>query len=98
MKQLTLTLDDATYQSAERQAQKAGKALTTVMLEWLGRFSAPTGEASPQAETTSNEQKRQKALEALRRLSARGGIGGVKDPAAWQREQRADRSLPGRES
>ena len=40
MKQLTLTLDDRTFASAEQQAQKAGKPLTTMVLEWLKRLSA----------------------------------------------------------
>ena len=40
MKQLTLTLDDATFDSAERQAQRAGKPLTTMVLEWLKRLSS----------------------------------------------------------
>lgn len=40
MKQLTLTLDDATFASAEQQAQKAGKSLTTMVLEWLKRMSS----------------------------------------------------------
>jgi hypothetical protein len=34
---------------------------------------------------------------ALDRIAARGGMTGIKDPSAWQREQRADRPLPGRE-
>ena len=40
MKHLTLTLDDDTFASAEQQAQKAGKPLTTMVLEWLKRFSS----------------------------------------------------------
>jgi hypothetical protein len=44
MKQLTVTLDDATFRSAELQAQKVGKSLTVVMLEWLKGFSSSGGE------------------------------------------------------
>ena len=40
MKQLTLTLDDATFHSAEVQARKAGKPLTAVVVEWVRRFSS----------------------------------------------------------
>ena len=40
MKQLTLTLDDATFASAESQARKAGKPLTTIVVAWLTNFSS----------------------------------------------------------
>ena len=40
MKQLTLTLDDATFASAESQAKKAGKPLTSFVITWLKSFSA----------------------------------------------------------
>jgi hypothetical protein len=40
MKQLTLTLDDATFASAESQARKAGKPLTTLVTAWLKSFSS----------------------------------------------------------
>lgn len=40
MKQLTVNLDDATFASAEQQARKAGKPLTTMVLEWLKRLSS----------------------------------------------------------
>lgn len=33
---------------------------------------------------------------ALEELAARGGIAGIGDPLAWQREQRSERDLPGR--
>ena len=40
MKQITLTLDDATFASADQQAQKADKPLTTMVLDWLKRLSS----------------------------------------------------------
>jgi hypothetical protein len=40
---------------------------------------------------------RQRMLAALEELAARGGLAGIADPLAWEREQRADRDLPGRE-
>ena len=46
---------------------------------------------------SDDEQRRTKGLAALNRIAARGGIAGIDDPLAWQREQRADRPLPGRE-
>lgn len=38
------------------------------------------------------------ALAALNRIASRGGIAGIEDAAAWQHEQRADRTLPGRDA
>ena len=43
-------------------------------------------------------ERRERALAALRRLAARGGIRSIPDPVTWQREQRKDRPLPGRET
>ena len=34
----------------------------------------------------------------LERIAARGGVASIPDPLAWEREQRQDRHLPGRES
>jgi len=42
-------------------------------------------------------ERRERALAALERIAARGGIRSIPDPVAWQREQRKDRPLPGRE-
>ena len=39
MKQLTLTLEDDTFDSAEQKAQKAGQSLPVVVMEFLRRFS-----------------------------------------------------------
>lgn len=46
---------------------------------------------------TDDEQRRARGRAALDRIAARGGIAGISDPVAWQREQRTDRPLPGRE-
>jgi hypothetical protein len=37
------------------------------------------------------------AVSALEELARAGGIASIPDPAAWQREIREDRPLPGRE-
>ncbi|HEU4885692.1 MAG TPA: hypothetical protein VFT45_25885, partial [Longimicrobium sp.] len=51
--------------------------------------------------STGNEQarraQRQIAVAALAELAAAGGIASIPDPAAWEREVRQDRPLPGRE-
>ena len=44
-----------------------------------------------------NEDERQaEIIKTLGELAAQGGIMGIPDPAAWQREIREDRDLPGR--
>lgn len=52
------------------------------------------GEA--QAGAPDRERGRRMA-EALRQLAASGGPRAPEDPLAWQREQRRERPLPGRE-
>ena len=42
-------------------------------------------------------KRQQKAVEILQRLAASGGIMPGIDPLEWQREERKDRPLPGRE-
>ena len=54
-------------------------------------------EATHATAQADDEHRRQLALAALNRIASRGGIAGIEDPVAWQREQRADRPLPGRE-
>jgi len=39
MKQLTIEMDDLTFQSAESLAQKAGKPLSAMLLDLLQRFT-----------------------------------------------------------
>lgn len=43
-----------------------------------------------------SEERQRKALAALEKIAAHGGLG-IPDPVAWQREIRKDRPLPGRE-
>jgi len=40
MKQLTLEIDDATFQAAESVARKSGQSLTSLLLGWLKRVSS----------------------------------------------------------
>ncbi|HBJ86800.1 MAG TPA: hypothetical protein DDZ88_23675 [Verrucomicrobiales bacterium] len=46
---------------------------------------------------TNGADKNSRAVAALNRIAARGGIAGIGDAEAWQREQRTDRPLPGRD-
>lgn len=43
------------------------------------------------------ESRGRRMADALARLAARGGPVSIDDPSAWQREQREERPLPGRE-
>ena len=56
-----------------------------------------TVEAVSAGETAARQANWQEAMDALRRIATRGGIRSIPDPAAWQREIRKDRPLPGRE-
>ena len=47
--------------------------------------------------STPKESDGQKMAEALREIAARGGLSELGDPSEWQRQQRQDRPLPGRE-
>ncbi len=72
-------------------------------IEWVG-------EAPPSAATDSkvrvlvallpepdDAERGRRMAEALERLAARGGVAGIPDPLAWEREMRKDRPLPGRD-
>jgi hypothetical protein len=69
MKQLTLTLDDSTFHAAELQAQKTGKSLPALLLEFLGRFSA-AGESDFERLAREEEALRVKLRQQGRQFSA----------------------------
>ena len=47
--------------------------------------------------TETSGQRGREMARALETLAKAGGLSGISDPAAWQREVRQDRSLPRRE-
>jgi hypothetical protein len=49
------------------------------------------------APPTSSADRGKRMAAALEEVAARGGLTGIADPLAWEREQRTDRALPGRE-
>jgi hypothetical protein len=74
-------------------------------VEWIDAPPYPDGptqveitllKPEPESEEVRRAQ-RQLAVEALMELAAAGGISSIPDPAAWQREIRQDRPLPGRD-
>ena len=44
----------------------------------------------------SEPDRRTKIIQALEELASQGGIQGIPDPVAWQKNARQDRELPGR--
>lgn len=54
-------------------------------------------EAAEKDEAVNEPRRRAAGKEALSRIAERGGIVGIADPVSWQREQRADRPLAGRD-
>jgi hypothetical protein len=74
-------------------------------VEWIDTPPDPEGPTpvsitlhipQPQSDEERRAQ-RQLAVDALNELAAAGGIASIPDPAAWEREIRQDRPLPGRE-
>lgn len=45
----------------------------------------------------SEDQRKRRLAEAIRKLQALSPFSGIPDPVAWQREIRKDRPLPGRD-
>ena len=63
--------------------------------ELLGKKVRVTAQVEAAEDTPGVDP--QAGWDGLGRIASRGGIAGIEDPAAWQREIRRDRSLPGRE-
>jgi len=64
----------------------------------IGLLDLAESNPTPLADEVDDLRKREQAMAALDRIAARGRIKGISDPVEWQREQRADRLLSGRES
>lgn len=70
-------------------------------IEWIdgspgpGRLEVRVSLLSP---SPGHARRRESAIAALERLASLGGIGGIDDPAGWQRQLRDERPLPGRSS
>lgn len=66
------------------------------LLEFINKSFPETAEETPEPEMSPAE-RRQKIVEIMGRLAERGGIMPGVDILEWQREERKDRPLPGRE-
>jgi hypothetical protein len=74
--------------------------LTGNRLDWIDpppALQGPTLVEITILHPETEEERRQFAVDALTELAEAGGIKSIPDPAAWQREIRRDRPLPGRE-
>ena len=74
-------------------------------VEWLGDAPATNGGvpvhvtvlSETSAPDSELEGRRRRVREALDALASGSAFAEIRDPVAWQREIRKDRSLPGRE-
>ena len=66
------------------------------LLEFINKSFPETAEETPEPEMSPAE-RRQKIVEIMGRLAERGGVMPGVDLVEWQREERKDRPLPGRE-
>ena len=73
--------------TGDRPAEQKGRLVRVVFDD--------ESEQDPIIHRPTPEQKRE-AYAAIERLRTQGGIKSIPDPAAWQREIRKDRPLPGR--
>lgn len=70
-------------------------------IRWIDRPPVLSGEVEVRVTLVESgagaASRRALVLDALTRLAERGGIEGIDDAAAWQRQVRSDRPLPGRQ-
>ena len=78
--------------------------LTGDRVQWIGDAPATNGAVrveiellEPRAADEDASERGAAMAAALQRLADLGGIPEIPDPVEWQREQRKDRRLPGRE-
>lgn len=69
MKQLTIEMDDLTFQSAESMAQKAGKPLGAMLLDLLKRFT-PAAESEFDRLVREEDAIRERLSQSGRQFSA----------------------------
>ncbi|HLR27021.1 MAG TPA: hypothetical protein VK112_14240 [Fodinibius sp.] len=66
------------------------------IINHLMESSLEASEANPLSKEASRRRGR-RMVEVLKKIAKSGGISSIEDPSEWQREQRTDRPLPGRE-
>ena len=69
MKQLTLDIDDATFQSAESVARRSGQSVASLLLGWLKRVSS-SAETEFERLAREKEALREKLLQSGRQFAA----------------------------
>lgn len=81
-------------QQLQHQAAALPPALQAELLNYA-IYLAQKAQANPVSATARN-QKRERFAAALAQAAALNPYGEIADPVAWQREQRQDRPLAGR--
>ncbi len=71
-------------------------------LQWLGEKPPHTDSVSVYVTILGHEpdgaERGQQMADALGRLADAGGLSAIEDPVRWQRDQRHERPLPGRDA
>lgn len=76
--------------------------LTGDRLQWTGDTPAGLTAVPVPVHVTllapppATDDRANRMVAALAEIASRGGLAGITDPLAWEREQRADRAVPGR--
>lgn len=78
-------------QAIQQHLEKLPLALQGEVLDYVLYLEQKTGKHSP-----SSSESRKSLASALEKVAAMNPYAGV-DPAAWEREQRGERALPGRD-
>ena len=77
------------------------RQLIQVLADDLAEISLNESEITPPAHLSGHEQELWRSahgLEVLKELGTLGACSEMEDPAAWEREMRQDRRLPGRDA
>lgn len=80
-----------------QQLQQHAAALPTPLQAELLNYAIYLEQKAQGKPATASNQKRERLAEALAQAAALNPYGDIADPVAWQREQRQDRPLPGRD-
>jgi hypothetical protein len=86
----------STLDMINEHAARLPEALRLELLHYLLFLEEKSG-TFPKSPAPAEDQRREALAEAFSELERLGTFAEITDPAAWQREIRRDRPLPGRE-
>ena len=87
---------NAILQQVQHHAADLPLALQAELLNYVIYLEQKAQSATPAITNDTKEQQRKRLAEALEQLAALNPFSDIADPVSWQREQRQDRPLPGR--